>query len=66
MIQYMCPRNRKERNEMNRKQIESNPDFNRARILLKKFKSPQDLIVYWAFSGPCHWEHPAIEDIFSD
>lgn len=49
------------------KKIDSNPDFVRAVMLLKrKFHTPYDLIVYWGFSGPCREPHPAIEDINDD
>jgi hypothetical protein len=45
-------------------QIDSNPDYIRAKILLKnKIHTPFDLIVFWSFSGPCREPHPSIEDI---
>lgn len=31
-------------------------------LLRKKFDTPNDLIIYWAFSGPCLEPHPEIED----
>lgn len=44
--------------------VDSNPDFIRAKILLKrKINTPYDLIVLWSFSGPCREPHPSIEDI---
>lgn len=46
------------------KQIDSNVDFMRAKLLLKnKIHTPFDLIMFWSFSGPCREPHPAIEDI---
>lgn len=31
-------------------------------LLKKKFDTVNDLIIYWAFAGPCLEPHPAIED----
>jgi len=39
-------------------------DFFRAKFLLKnRFNTVDDLLRYWAFSGPCREQHPAIENI---
>lgn len=39
-------------------------DFFRAKFLLKnKFNTVDDLLRYWAFSGPCLEKYPAIEKI---
>lgn len=46
------------------RQVDNNPDFIRAKILLKnKIHTVYDLIMFWSFSGPCREPHPSIEDI---
>ena len=32
-------------------------------ILYKRFHTPNDILKYWAVSGPCTEDRPAIEDI---
>jgi hypothetical protein len=48
------------------KKAETEPDFIRACILLKKrFQTPGDLIIYWSMSGPCRFDCPDIEKVSS-
>lgn len=43
--------------------VTKNEEFHLALFLLNtRFKTPMDLIKYWAFSGPCIEPHPSIED----
>lgn len=46
------------------KYVDTNPDYIRAKLLLKnKINTVYDLVVFWSFSGPCREPHPSIEDI---
>jgi len=49
---------------MQNKKIDLNPDYLRARHLLKtKINSPFELIKIWAAFGPCIEKYPDIEKI---
>jgi len=43
--------------------IEMHLDFTRARILLARIKSVEDLVTIWKITGPCLEKYPYIEKI---
>jgi len=47
----------------NSSNIQAHLDFTRARVLLSRIKSVEDLVAIWRITGPCLEKYPYIEKI---
>ena len=47
----------------NNNNVELHLDFTRARVLLSRIKTAEDLVAIWKMSGPCLEKCPSIEKI---
>jgi len=43
--------------------ININYDYKRALVILKRTRTPMDLLKYWSITGPCMEKYPHIEKI---
>jgi hypothetical protein len=47
----------------NKNNVESHLDFTRARVILSRIKTAEDLLIMWRVLGPCLEKCPSIERI---
>jgi hypothetical protein len=50
-------------NMKNKNNIELHLDFTRARVLLSRIQTAEDLLAMWRVFGPCLEKYPSIEKI---